>query len=134
ASDFSIYWTTSGRSHTGILVQREKPEFRFDPDSIAGRFLPYERIFPDESWRRSEERVIAPVPDKAKGLKASFMRAVHQKANELASRPDRVICIGYSFNPHDRASYAHLLRTLAARNATVILVSPDALEIRTRLA
>ena len=42
--------------------------------------------------------------------------------------------IGYSFNPKDQASYGDLLRTLASRNAAVTLVSPDAAQIKARLA
>jgi len=109
-SKFSISWVSSGRNHTGILQYRD-PLFVFDPYNITNRFYPYGRVGPtlSQDHRPLYQRVLAPVPDKAKGLQASFIRAVHARATELVSPAERVVSIGYSFSPYDRASYDRLL-------------------------
>ncbi len=132
-SEFTVSWTETHRSHTGLLKPRATPEFRFDPDATSLLFSPYRRVSPDHSYRYPDQRIIAPVPDKAEGLRATFIRAVHLRAIELASRATRVVSIGYSFNPYDRASYDRFLQTLASRNARVVLVTPDANAIARRL-
>ncbi len=50
ASEFFVNWTSSGRSHTGVIEHRDTPLFRFDPDSITHRFFPYRREPPDQSY------------------------------------------------------------------------------------
>jgi hypothetical protein len=135
SSKFSISWTSSGRNHTGIL-QYHAPLFVFDPYNITKLFCPYGRVGPtlSEDHRSLDQRVFAPVPDKAKGLQASFISAVHARATELVSLAERVVSIGYSFSPYDRASYDQLVQDLASRDSVVILVSPDATEVGARLA
>jgi hypothetical protein len=133
ASEFSVNWTSAGRSHTGEIEHRDAPLFRFDPDSITHRFFPYRREPPDQSYRYPSQRIIVPLPDKAEGLRESFIRSIHRHARELASEAGKVASIGYSFNAHDRASYSHLLQAIASRSATVTLVSPDATQIKARL-
>jgi len=134
ASEFSVNWTSSGRSHTGVIEHRDAPIFRFDPDSITHRFFPYGRKHPGHSYRYPSQRIIVPVPDKAEGLRQSFIRSVHTRAMGLLPRTDRIVSIGYSFNPHDEASYGHLLRALEDRgDASVTLVSPDSVKVQGRL-
>jgi hypothetical protein len=71
-----------------------------------------------------EERIIAPVPDKAEGLKDEFVKAVYETAETLIAQADRIAVIGYSFNPHDHASYNRLVRV--AKGRSVLVVAPDA--------
>jgi thiamine pyrophosphate-dependent acetolactate synthase large subunit-like protein len=78
-----------------------------------------------------EDRIIAPVPDKSQGLKEAAF--TYTKADALVRDSDIVVVIGYSFNPHDRASYQPLLQALSASpGRRLLVVSPDAGSIAKR--
>ena len=82
-----------------------------------------------------EERVIAPVPDKNKGLKANFIRESYAKALPLVRQSGRLVAVGYSFNPYDRISYGRVLDTLAESNdRALFIVSPEAGELAKRIS
>jgi len=64
------------------------------------------------------------VPDKSTGLQAAFIRETYTKASQLARESEPTIALGYSFNGHNRASYASLLRALG--QGTLVVVATDA--------
>ena len=79
--------------------------------------------------------VIAPVLDKSAGLTRAFVRETYKKALELVDDPTAmIVAIGYSFSDHDRASYDRILHALCTtRDRKLILVSPDAVEVKKKL-
>jgi len=56
-----------------MLRFNKEPDFIFDPDKLGHCFFPFERVPPSLGFKYVEERVIAPVPNKAKGLKGEFI-------------------------------------------------------------
>ena len=87
------------------LTRRDSPLYAFDPSSISANFAPFHR---DIGADDVEDRIIAPVPDKSKGLTEAFISDTYKRAEALVRNSDIVVAIGYSFNPHDRASYQRL--------------------------
>lgn len=114
-----------------MLQLRNQPVFLFDPDSLESCFSPFKHIPPRHSYRPVAERAIAPVPDKAKDLTGEFIGAAYNRAQVLLRRADRLVVIGYSFNPHDLGSYKPLLAERAGLN--VVLVGPDAEHLTPRM-
>jgi len=114
-----------------MLQQKSEPDFIFDPDAITNCFIPFQRILPGLNFRHSPERVIAPVPSKTDGLLGEFVSRIHKRAVEIFKSTRAIVAIGYSFNPHDRDSYVHLLE--AASGAKIILVVPEAHRLVSRL-
>ena len=114
-----------------MLRRRNDPIFLFDPDALGHCFFPFEGISPGHSYAHVAERAIAPVPDKAEGLNGEFIKAMYQRAKAAVRSADQFVVIGYSFNPHDRASYEALLA--AAEELTVVLVGPDASHLAPRM-
>src|ERR1035441_2288997 len=117
-----------GRRKTGEtiawLTERDEPRYAFDPSSISANFTPFDR---DVGADDVEDRIIAPVPDKSKGLKQVFIRDTYTKALAMVQDSDIVVVIGYSFNAHDRGSYQTLLDALrASKGRRLLVVSPDA--------
>lgn len=106
------------------LYIKDVPDFIFSPGRIGRCFCAFEGVPAGLGFRYEWERVIAPIPDKAEGLKGKFVRAVYEKARALMARASRIAVIGYSFSPHDRASYHPLLE--AASGHRVLVVAPDA--------
>lgn len=107
-----------------MLTKRDEPLYAFDPSSISANFAPFQRAVGADDI---EDRIIAPVPDKSQGLRESFISDTYVKAEALARDSDIMVAIGYSFNPHDRASYQCLLHALSASTSRKLLVvSPDA--------
>ncbi len=107
------------------LVKKPETEFAFDPHSIARLFHPWRRpssVFP--MWIPLEQRVIAPVPEKATGRRGSFAASVRSRALEVLKTAERVIAVGYSFNAADQGSYDALLRD-GVHNQPLFVVSPD---------
>lgn len=133
ARDFEI----GHRSPDGTdwLVLKDKPNYVFDPHSIAHLFSPYERVPPQpENYEPIETRVIAPVPEKAEGLQRKFMQTVHLRSEELLESCPQLVVIGYRFNPLDRMSYDGLLRPRSrSAQARALLISPDADLLKQRL-
>jgi hypothetical protein len=106
------------------LTQRDEPRYGFDPSSISANFAPFDR---DVGADDIEERIIAPVPDKSKGLKQGFIRATYTKALAMLRDSDIVVAVGYSFNAHDRGSYQTLLDAVrVSKGRKLLVVSPDA--------
>ena len=115
-----------------MLRLKDEPDFLFDPDALGHCFSQFERYPPGHGYTHVSNRLIAPVPDKTEGLKGEFIRTVYSKAMDLVSRATEIVVIGYSFNPHDHASYNRLLA--AATKRRVLLVAPDARSLVKRLA
>jgi hypothetical protein len=133
-SESYVQWTRSPQEYRGINVHRKEPQFAFDADSICGLFPYYDRVLID-GYHPLERRVIAPVPSKATGLQGAFVQKIYQRARGLLSEAECVISIGYRFSPHDRESFDPIVRCLAAKpEASMVLISPHASEIRRRLA
>ncbi|MHB8089671.1 MAG: hypothetical protein ACYDH2_15625 [Anaerolineaceae bacterium] len=107
-----------------LMQDYDEPKFLFDPDSLGHCFEPFERIPPGVTYKRVVERVIAPIPDKAEGLKGEFIVAVYKKAVEILKTARQIVVIGYSFNKNDRSSYAELLAATVGKS--VLIISPDA--------
>ena len=121
----------SSKPGTRMLQFDRKPEYLFDPDKLGSCFYPFERIIPGVTYIHTDERVIAPVPNKTNVLKGKFIEAVYQQAVASFRNADKVVVIGYSFNPSDRVSYSKLFDAFNGRE--ILVVSPDADNIVTRL-
>jgi hypothetical protein len=115
------------------ILQECEPKFLFDPDKLEQCFSPFLRILPSiTSYTHPFNRIIAPIPNKAEGLKNEFIKAVYDKAIEILNNANQIVVIGYSFNPYDNESYNNLLVTMA--NKAVLLIAPDAIMLKERLA
>ena len=122
------------RDHCAMLVERERPRFIFDPDSIPSNFPGYERLPPGLGYEPIEHRVVAPVPNKAKGLKQMFVNESYAKATSLVRSSGNLVAVGYSFNSHDRVSYHPILTALGeSRDRKLLLVTPEADRVVDRL-
>jgi hypothetical protein len=113
----------------------ETTRFAFDPYSLGGGFYPFERFRADLAYHPAvQDRVVAPIPDKAIGLRGDFVRAVTQRAKEIIAKHGQVVAIGYAFGAHDTASYSALLETLnATDHPRAVIVSPEASAVVARL-
>ena len=125
-----------GKGGIRLMEQYDRPKFMFDPDSLGTLFSPYKRV--EGRWGYNPdltERVIAPVPEKAEGLRAEFVIGVRSRALELLRSHPIVVSIGYSFSTSDGSSYRKLLETLSVHESPrVVLVVPEAAELARRLA
>ena len=113
----------------------DRPKFMFDPHSLGTLFYPYIRAEGGLGYNPDvTERVIAPVPEKAEGLREEFLIGVRSKALELLRSHPVVVSIGYSFSPSDGGSYKHLLDELSVHECPrIVLVVPEAAELARRL-
>jgi len=106
-------------------------EFQFDAEKLANCFYPF-LLGNDGSFIPIEDRVIAPIPNKAEGLKGAFIKKMYDRSVEYLINSIQIVVIGYSFNPYDCDSYTRLLDAMADK--PVLLVAPDADTIKERLA
>ena len=113
----------------------DTPRYAFDPYSLGAGFYPFERSMAGLAYHPDvQDRVVAPIPDKATGLKGDFVRAVTHRAKEIIAKHGHVVAIGYAFGAYDSASYADLLKTLNATNhPRAVIVSPEASAVIVRL-
>jgi len=129
-----LQWQRNPGEEIALLVQRDRPLYVFDPDSAAHVFAPWERGAFHLGHREPEQRIIAPVPNKAAGLRGAFVRAVYAKARDLVRACSTLVAIGYSFGAHDRCSYRPILQALGeSRDRKLVIVSPDAGKLARRL-
>ncbi|MBW1745112.1 MAG: hypothetical protein JRJ25_01825 [Deltaproteobacteria bacterium] len=129
----STFYIEKRPAHEPDLLRFDRPpDFLFDPDAIGHCFFPFERIPPGVTYTHVSDRVIAPVPNKAEGLKAGFINSVYGHAKRFISRTGQIISIGYSFNRHDMLSYRPLLDAVSEKE--VLLVAPDAKTLIPRLS
>ena len=131
-SEFDLMPTTDSRFKE--LRLRENSDYFFDPESISLLFPEYRTPFTMTGYEPIELRVIAPIPNKVEGLKQKFIGNVYSRAIQLISETDKLIAIGYDFNPLDKVSYDPLLVKLSNQESPqVLLVGPSASRIEARL-
>jgi hypothetical protein len=121
--------SASDRSGVQWLTLRKESDFVFDPDSTAHRFFPFKRLPVDQNYKRTHERIIAPIPDKTIHLKQEFVEKSYCVAESVVQRADRIICIGYNFNNADRDSFAPILNLAKRRGLRITVVAPNARSI-----
>lgn len=113
----------------------DSPRFAFDPYSLGDGFYPFQRFMAGLAYKPNvHDRIVAPIPNKATGLKAAFIREVTQRANAIIAKQGSLVAIGYAFAAHDSASHSELLNTLnAASKPRAVVVSPEARAVVARL-
>lgn len=117
-----------------LNIKRCPPQYGFDPESISGCFPKYRRVVWATGQVLPQDRVIAPIPNKAEGLEQPFIQKAYEKARSFAREFGCVVAVGYSFNVHDRASYDPILRALLNSNEKkLIIVTPNAGDLAVRL-
>lgn len=114
------------RGGMDLLQPRQSPLLVFDPDILADHFFPFGEDRPYLTYLHTDERLIAPVPSKARGPVSTFVEATYHSARKHIAASEAVVAVGYSFNQHDLDSYDSLLRPLAIRQGGLIVISPDA--------
>jgi hypothetical protein len=128
-SEFKIQ-RRAGDSY-GWLSPHDRPVYGFDADSIASCFSPYRRMMSESGYVHIEERIIAPVPNKAAELKQPFISETYSKGCALVRESGRLVALGYSFNTHDRVSYGPVLEALLeSRERKLVVISPNASRLR----
>jgi hypothetical protein len=131
-SEFDLIPTSDSRFKE--LRFRENPDYFFDPESISLLFPKYRTPFTMTGYEPIELRVIAPIPNKAEGLKQKFIAAIYSRALQLISETDKLIAIGYDFSPFDKLSYDRLLVKFSDQDKPqILLVGPKASLIEKRL-
>ena len=106
------------------MTKRGRARYALDPSSNEANSSPFGREVGSDDV---EDRIIAPVRDKSRDLKRAFVDETYARALDLMKGSDIVVTIGYSFNPHDRASYQPLLHALGkSKRRRLLVVSPDA--------
>jgi hypothetical protein len=119
--------------HRQWIIKHHEPRYGFDPDSISNCFPHYQRMMSPTGPVRIEERVIAPIPNKAEALQQPFIRETYDKACALVRQSGSIVSVGYSFNRHDCASYDPILKALSDSHGTkLIVVSPTAGDVARR--
>jgi len=121
-------------SRVDWYTPRPEPRYLFEPHSVGSLFTPFSAPAPVFGFPSPERRVVAPVPNKAEGLKSAFIRALYERAEELIASSSALISVGYSFNFYDTFSFGPLLAAAESRAIPVILVSPDARDVKARLS
>ena len=108
----------------GMLTKRDAPRYTFAPSSIGGNFPGLDGSAGSDDV---EDRVIAPIPNKARAMKEPFIRDTYTKAEALVRDSDIVVSIGYSFNQYDGASFQCLMYALGeSTGRRLLVVSPNA--------
>lgn len=123
------------RSGFRWMERFDPPKFMFDPHALGTLFYPFTRAVGGLGYNPDvTERVIAPVAEKAEGLRAEFVSSVRARALNLLGGHPTVVSIGYSFAEGDRGSYCELLRALSRHERPrVVLVVPEAVPLASRL-
>ena len=97
-----------------LITIPDTPGFCFDPDANAAYFIPFEKGTQDERYKIPDQRIIAPVPDKAPHLTEEYVRVVYRSAIAIAGSTTCLVSIGYSFSPTDAASFRPVMDALPA--------------------
>lgn len=125
--------TAPDSSGTRWIRPRPQPQFVFDPDSLAHRFLPFGPAPQDLQYTYPRGRIIAPVPAKAREYDSAFVKSAFVATNAAIATSDLVVVIGFSFNPIDEAIFSTLLQNIYRNNKKLLLIDPNAGEIAHRL-
>ena len=117
------------------MHRHDPADFLFDPHALGNLFHPITRVIGGLSYDPDiSNRVIAPVPDKAEGLRGAFVAAVMDRARHLLREEGSAVSIGYAFSGVDEESYRSLLEALSEHERPrLVLVSPEAEETVERL-
>jgi hypothetical protein len=111
------------------LVKPKRPTFTFDPQTPL--FHPnYDSVPPQIVNESLENRIIAPIPDKTKGLKKDFIDKMYSKAKDLINNTKQIVVIGYNFSEHDKSSYHNLVKDYKNE---ILIISPNAEKLKDRL-
>lgn len=127
----TFYIEESHGTGPNMLRFDREPQFLFNPEEIGNCFFPFEKVPPGLGYEHTPERVIAPIPNKAKRLNGAFIRSIYDRALIEIKNSNQIITIGYSFSPHDRSSYEVLLRSCNGKK--VLIVSPGSNKLVKRL-
>ena len=110
------------------------PRYSFDPNSISHCFPLYRTTMSRTGYVPIEERVIAPIPDKAQELNQPFIKQTYSKACSLVRESGTLVAVGYSFNSHDSASYRPILQALSESvDRSLVVVSPHASKLASEI-
>jgi hypothetical protein len=133
SSEFEIIGNPAGGM--AQLAPRQKTLYAFDADALSPCFPRYRRMMSRTGHVRVEERVLAPIPDKSKGLDEPFIRQSYATALPLVRQLGTLAAVGYSFNHYDRLSYHRILEALGqSKERTLFIVSPQARELAKRIS
>ncbi len=126
--------TEEGRPYN-LITPKKNSDFIFDAEKNANLFHPYLSVPPRiGGYEPVEKRVIAPIPNKAEGLKGEFIKGVYSKAKSLLGNAETLVSVGYSYNPLDESSYEELINTFSSKpGRKVLLIGPDAVALSSRL-
>jgi len=113
-----------GRGGLKLITIPDTPGFCFDPNANGAHFIPFEKGTQDERYKLPDQRIIAPVPDKASHLTAEYVRVVYRSAISIARSTTCLVAIGYSFSPTDAVSFRPVMDALRA-GTRVRLVSGE---------
>lgn len=117
-----------------LNIKRCPPQYGFDPEAITGCFPKYRRIVWATGQVLPQDRVIAPIPNKAEALQQPFIQKTYEKASSYVHGSGCVVAVGYSFNVHDRISYNPVLKALLdSGEKKLFIVAPNARDVATRL-
>ena len=114
-----------------MLVTRGEPLFAFDPEAIGCCFFPFQAALPKGRYHHLDDRIIAPIPNKAQGIANVFVTEVYRRAAEVLQQVDLLVVVGYRFSPYDRYSYEPLVGRSSPRR--ILIVAPDASDLAKRL-
>lgn len=126
-------------SSSGTILEFGKPRFIFDPERLSpvfsretseGDYLCYPSQPADLAWKHPQNRILAPIPDKAQSLTKPYIQECYSQAAQIISQSEALVAIGYSFPDSDSASYTPLLNSLfSQRKGKVFVINPEAEKI-----
>jgi hypothetical protein len=75
-----VDFVADARANITLLKPRSRPAYVFDPDALAGSFLPYQSGEHGLAYRLPPERIIAPVPNKTPALLQGYVQEIYEAA------------------------------------------------------
>ncbi len=127
----TLQFAQEPRQPIRMLRRRREPYFAFDPDAITLAFSPFDRVLPDIGYVYPDQRIIAPILNKAKELNLAFVDKVYARAGAIVREATQIVAIGYRFGIYDRPSYEPIIRAATVQQISVI--SPESGDICSRL-
>lgn len=130
--DFDIDWSSD--PECGLIRDRKQPVYAFDPGPNLRSFPGYDHLVTIGFSPSTADRIVAPVPEKARLLQEPFIEATYRKACGLVQKSCGLVAIGYSFGEHDLQSYYPLVEALRrSPHSRLLVVCPDAEDIAIQL-
>lgn len=130
-SDFKL--VPDKNSSMKLIELKDVPDFIFEPASISSLFYPYNGGPLDPAYDNLWYRIIAPIPNKAEGLKETFIQHSYKVSETIISESELLTCIGYNFSEHDESSYIPILNAARRYHVPILMISPSAKAISERL-